>query len=187
MTICPLVRPPPTLPPVVAPMAKKKKKEKKQTNKYEWIKKKIRPTQQSECNSFLFFFFSQILIHNRAKLFYRPIYGARKYSEIMKNQSSHNSKQSFGSSLRSLHQAGLRKEGCRGKVCQLLLAEGLDLQVLGKKCAADLEYIVCVVLGAFPRVLTGSWDDSIHRHWMSLDLWGSWRSCFGDLRLSWVP
>lgn len=92
------------------------------------------------------------------------LYGARKYSEIIKNQSSHDSKQSFGSSLRSLHQAGLRKEGCRGKVCQLLLAEGLDLQVLGKKYAADLEYIVCVVLGAFPRVLTGSWDDSIHRH-----------------------
>ena len=58
----------------------------------------------------------------------------------------------------------LRKVGCRGKVCQLLLAEGLDLLVLGKRYAADLEYIVCAVLGAFPRVLTSSWDDSIHRH-----------------------
>lgn len=59
---------------------------------------------------------------------------------------------------------GLRRAGCRGTVCQLLLAEGLDLLVLGKRYAADLEYIVCAVQGAFPRVLTGSWDDSIRRH-----------------------
>lgn len=81
----------------------------------------------------------------------------------------------------------LRKAECRGKVCQLLLAEGRDLLVLGKRCAADLGYRECAVLGAFPRVLTSSWDDSIHRHWTSLGPWGSLLSCFEDPPRAWVP
>lgn len=81
----------------------------------------------------------------------------------------------------------LRKVGCRGKVCQLLLAGGLGPPALGKRYAADLGCTVCAVRGASPRVLTGSWADSNRRHWMSLDPSGSWRSYFGDPRLFWVP
>lgn len=145
-----------------------------------------RPTQQWHSVWFSCYssFFSWILNHNRVfcSISLRSL-------QIFRNNNVKNltHKQSFGSSLRSHNRVRLRKVGCRGKVCQLLLAEGLDLLVLGKRYAADLGYIVCAVQGAFPRVLTSSWDDSIHLHWTSLGLLGSWLSCFGDLRLSWVP
>lgn len=140
-------------------------------------------------SSSFFFFFPSLFL---GAVFYWPT-GACKYSEIVflfkkKSAKSLTQNSLFWKFVAGLsRRVGLRREGCRGTVCQLLLAGGLDLLVLGKRYAADLEYIVCAVQGAFPRVLTGSWDDSIRRHWTSLDLWGSWRSCFGGPPLFWVP
>lgn len=120
-------------------------------------------------SSFFFFFFPSLFM---GVVFYWPT-GACKYSEIVwgfflfkkKSAKSLTQNSLFWKFVAGLsRRVGLRREGCRGTVCQLLLAEGLDLLVLGKRYAADLEYIVCAVQGAFPRVLTGSWDDSIRRH-----------------------